>query len=167
MYRHNIYTCIQDDSSTPILQRLAVPETAHILLDCQLATLCGGANPYGLVPDAALVIEGGHIAWIGPRHDLPADRASLPIRSLGARLVTPALIPYPTLEFPMRLQTRSSRIWGRTLQTMTPMLELPTPPHRLMKDAVRRLAQNLPRPSLSGCCCSVWSPCVAGLEPNA
>lgn len=132
MYRHNIYTCIQDDSSTPILQRLAVPETAHILLDCQLATMCGGANPYGLVPDAALVIEGGHIAWIGPRHDLPADRASLPIRSFGARLVTPALIDCHThlvhggnraAEFEMRLNGASyeevARAGGGILSTVT------------------------------------------------
>ena len=109
-----------------------MPETAHILLDFQVATMVGDDGPYGLVPDAALVIEGGHIAWIGPRHDLPADRASLPARSLGGRLVTPALIDCHThlvhggnraAELEMRLNGASyeevARAGGGILSTVT------------------------------------------------
>ena len=41
---------------------------------CDAATMqTGAAQPYGLVPDAALVTEGEVIRWIGPHSDLPAD----------------------------------------------------------------------------------------------
>lgn len=109
-----------------------MPHTAYILLDCQVATIAGDDRPYGLVPDAALVIEGDRIAWIGPRHDLPADGASLPARSLGGRLVTPALIDCHThlvhggnraAEFEMRLNGASyeevARAGGGILSTVT------------------------------------------------
>lgn len=43
-----------------------------------------------LIPDAALVLSGGRIDWIGPRAELP-DVAGMR-RDLGGRLVTPALI---------------------------------------------------------------------------
>ena len=109
-----------------------MPHTAHILLDCQVATMCGEDQPYGLVPDAALVIDGDRIVWIGPRDDLPADRAGLPDRSLGGRLVTPALIDCHThlvhggnraAEFEMRLNGASyeevARAGGGILSTVT------------------------------------------------
>jgi imidazolonepropionase len=93
--------------------------------------MCGDDRPYGLVPDAALVIEGDRIAWVGPRHDLPADHASLPALSLGGRLVTPALIDCHThlvhggnraAEFEMRLNGASyeevARAGGGILSTV-------------------------------------------------
>ena len=43
-----------------------------------------------LIPDAALVLSGGRIDWVGPRAELP-DVPGMR-RDLGGRLVTPALI---------------------------------------------------------------------------
>jgi imidazolonepropionase len=51
-----------------------------------------GADPYGLIEDAAIVLAGGKIAWVGVQADLPGDYAALPVRDMGARLITPALI---------------------------------------------------------------------------
>ena len=46
-------------------------------------------TPIGLVPDAAVVIEGGRIAWVGPRLEAPdADAA----RELGGRAVVPGFV---------------------------------------------------------------------------
>ena len=47
-----------------------------------------GPAPYGLIPDAAIAVEGGRIAWVGPRADAPKGD----VVDLGGRLVTPALI---------------------------------------------------------------------------
>jgi imidazolonepropionase len=60
---------------------------AMILTNATLATMSGG---YGLIEAAALIVEDGRIAWIGPM----AGRLSrdLPVHDLGGRLVTPALI---------------------------------------------------------------------------
>lgn len=89
-----------------------MPDTdALILTDATLATMDGGA-PYGLVRRGAVVLRGGRIAWTGAAADLPAEAARLPRRSLGGRLVTPALIDCHThsvfggsraAEFEMRL----------------------------------------------------------------
>ena len=41
---------------------------------CDAATMqAGAAQPYGLVPDAALVTEGEVIRWLGPRKDVPYE----------------------------------------------------------------------------------------------
>jgi imidazolonepropionase len=51
-------------------------------------------TPYGLVEDAALVVEDGRIAWLGPRGELPPDwaaRARTRHDCAGA-LITPGLI---------------------------------------------------------------------------
>jgi len=60
-----------------------------ILTGCSVATFDTGA-PYGLIQDAAVVIEGERIAWVGPRADLPASDDEE--WQLQGRLVTPALI---------------------------------------------------------------------------
>ncbi|HAW46793.1 MAG TPA: imidazolonepropionase, partial [Roseovarius sp.] len=66
--------------------------------------------------EAAIAIDGGTIRWVGPAQDLPAGMASWPARSLGGRLVTPALIDCHThivhggnraREFEMRLEGAS------------------------------------------------------------
>ncbi|WP_417599618.1 imidazolonepropionase [Pararhodobacter oceanensis] len=71
---------------------------------------------YGLIEDAAVVVVGGKIAWVGKRADQPAQFASLPAHRLGGRLVTPALIDCHThivyggnraREFEMRLNGAS------------------------------------------------------------
>ena len=62
---------------------------------CRAATMqAGGPEPYGLVEDAALVVEGEQLAWIGARSVLPAALAARVERShdAGGALVTPGLI---------------------------------------------------------------------------
>jgi imidazolonepropionase len=75
-----------------------------------------GADPYGLIDEAALVLVGGKIAWVGTQADLPSDYDALPVRDMGGRLITPALIDCHThvvhggnraAEFQMRLQGAS------------------------------------------------------------
>ena len=83
------------------------------LVGLQAATMLGKSDPYGLIPDAALVLSKGRIAWVGKRTDLPAAHAALPQKDCGGRLITPALIDCHThvvhggnraTEFEMRLQ---------------------------------------------------------------
>nr|WP_255440127.1 imidazolonepropionase [Caenimonas sedimenti] len=51
-------------------------------------------SPYGLVEDAALVVEDGRIAWLGPRAALPAewDAQAQARHDCGGALITPGLI---------------------------------------------------------------------------
>ena len=56
-----------------------------LLTNLQLATMTGG---YGLIPDGAILIEGGKIAWAGPRAAAPSG----PSLDCGGRLATPGLI---------------------------------------------------------------------------
>ena len=62
-----------------------------LLTDLNLATLAEGAADYGIVRDAALAVDDGEIAWLGPAADLPRKTAS-ETRSLDGRWATPALI---------------------------------------------------------------------------
>ena len=87
-----------------------MPQT--LLTDLTAATMDAG-DPYGLIADAAILVEGGQIAWVGPRADAPGADAVL---RLDGRLVTPALIDCHThlvfggnraAEFEMRLQGAS------------------------------------------------------------
>jgi imidazolonepropionase len=62
---------------------------------CRVATLqAGAAQPYGLIEDAALVVEGESIAWVGPRADVPADLLArcTAQHDAGGALITPGLI---------------------------------------------------------------------------
>ena len=59
------------------------------LTDLHAATMTGAE--YGVVEDAALLIDGGILRWVGPRSAMPDVEASA-TRSLGGRWVTPALI---------------------------------------------------------------------------
>ena len=106
----------------------AMPE---VLIACDAATLAAGDPGYGLIHDAALVLDQGRIAWVGPRADLPSDYAAMPRHDLGGRLVTPALIDCHThlvhagnraTEFEMRLQGASyeevARAGGGILSTV-------------------------------------------------
>ncbi len=83
-----------------------------VLTALRAATLCQETDPYGLIEDAAVVIEDGRIDWVGPRAALPAKATKLPAEDFGGRLVTPALVDCHThvvhggnraAEFEMRL----------------------------------------------------------------
>lgn len=78
----------------------------------------GASTPYGLIEDAALVVEGETLAWVGPRAELPAawrDRCT-DEHDAGGALITPGLIDCHTHlvyggnrahEFALRLQGAS------------------------------------------------------------
>lgn len=57
---------------------------------CHAVTLAGGR--YGIVRDAALIIDAGRIAWIGTEAQLDRDVAFDEVRDLGGRWLTPGLI---------------------------------------------------------------------------
>lgn len=99
-----------------------------LLRNATLATMLQG---YGLIKEAALVIEGETIAFAGPQTDLPAAYANLPAQDLNGGLVTPALIDCHTHivfggdraeEFEMRLNGASyeavARAGGGILSTV-------------------------------------------------
>ena len=63
--------------------------------NCRAATLQpAAARPYGLIDDAALVVDGEALAWVGARADLPAELlARCGVRhDAGGALLTPGLI---------------------------------------------------------------------------
>lgn len=82
---------------------------------CNIATLqAGAAQPYGLIEDSALVLDGGRIHWLGPRRDLPPELLAQchATHDAGGALITPGLIDCHThlvyggdraLEFEQRL----------------------------------------------------------------
>ena len=56
-----------------------------LLTNLQAATMTGG---YGIVAKAAVMIENGRIAWVGPAAEAPSGSAI----DCGGRLLTPGLI---------------------------------------------------------------------------
>ena len=107
-------------------------QSSVVLTSLRAATMRSGADPCGLIEDAALVLAGGKIAWIGAQAHLPGDYAALPVRDMGGRLITPALIDCHThvihggnraAEFQMRLQGASyeevARAGGGIVSTVT------------------------------------------------
>ena len=100
-----------------------------LLTHATLATMTAG---YGLIPDAAVAMEGERIAWVGPMADLPAAFRNLPEVNAEGRLVTPGLIDchghpvfggHRAVEFELRLQGASyeevARAGGGILSTVT------------------------------------------------
>lgn len=99
--------------------------------NCRIATLLAG---YGLIDDAALVVQGESIVWVGTRADLPSDwlaRCTKHHDAAGA-LITPGLIDCHTHlvyggdrahEFEMRLNGASyeeiARAGGGIASTVT------------------------------------------------
>ena len=93
--------------------------TFQVWTNCRIATLqVDTGQPYGLVADAALVVQGECVAWVGPRRELPSDyvkHAAAQHDAAGA-LITPGLIDCHThlvyggnraSEFEMRLKGAS------------------------------------------------------------
>ena len=65
-----------------------------LLTGTNIATLANGSegsDGYGEVPNAALAVKDGRIAWLGPESDLP-DKSAGETRNLDGRWLTPALI---------------------------------------------------------------------------
>lgn len=93
--------------------------TLQLWTHCRIATLqADTARPYGLIEDAALAVEAGQIAWVGPRSELPAELAARNTleHDAGGALITPGLIDCHThlvyggdraQEFELRLQGAS------------------------------------------------------------
>jgi imidazolonepropionase len=73
-------------SHSPIYDRL--------LIDCRAATMQAWGEPYGAIEDAAVLIKGGRIAWVGPRRELSIHAASQAeiVEHLDGRWITPGLI---------------------------------------------------------------------------
>ncbi len=91
---------------------MAEPGTLS-LTRARLATMLPGGAPYGAIEDAAILIENGRIAWIGPSAEVPRAEETA---DLGGRWVTPGLIDCHThivhggnraREFELRLEGAS------------------------------------------------------------
>ena len=65
--------------------------SAYILTGTHIASLAN-TQGYGVVRDAAIVIQEDTIAYAGREEDLPQEYKSLPRTDLGKRWITPALI---------------------------------------------------------------------------
>ena len=90
-----------------------MPKTSKLLLEnARIATMAGD-EPYGLIDDGAVVVEGGEIVWVGERTGAPTCQDAI---DCGGRLMTPGLIDCHTHlvyggnranEFEMRLNGAS------------------------------------------------------------
>ncbi len=69
-----------------------------VWLNCKAATMqANAAQPYGLIEDAALVVSGGALQWVGARGDLPASwlaggQQARDEHDAQGALITPGLI---------------------------------------------------------------------------
>ena len=66
-----------------------------VWLNCKAATMqAATAQPYGLIEDAALVVNGSVLQWVGPRRDLSVDLLANNTQTIDAKgaLITPGLI---------------------------------------------------------------------------
>src|SRR3954464_13121154 len=61
-----------------------------LLRDATVATMQEG-QPFGLVPNGAIGIAGGKVAWIGPDAQAPASDVR-EVWDLGGKVVTPGLV---------------------------------------------------------------------------
>jgi imidazolonepropionase len=49
-------------------------------------------SAYGIIHDAAMVVDAGKVAWVGPQADLPAQWRQAEPRDAGGALITPGLV---------------------------------------------------------------------------
>jgi len=121
--------------------------------NCHLATMAGD-EPYGILEDAALAVQGGRIAWLGPAAHLPprAAREAQYVVDLQDCWVTPGLIDCHTHlvyagnrapEFEMRLNGMTyaeiARAGGGILSTVKAVRG--ASPEDLYHQSVPRLTQ--------------------------
>ena len=99
-----------------VLQAKAVFIMASFLVHNISAATMQSHGPYGLIENAAIVIENGLIAWVGQAGEIPPQFAKFEAIDGQGRLVTPALVDCHThvvfggnraREFEMRLQGAS------------------------------------------------------------
>lgn len=88
----------------------------QVFTHASVATITEKSDGYGLINDAAIVIDGDRIAWVGEAKSLPSEYAHAPKTDLEGRLVTPGLVDCHThvvyggdraREFEMRLEGAS------------------------------------------------------------
>jgi len=100
-----------------------------VLINARIATMQPGAAPYGAIENAAMLIEDGRIAWLGPTGEAPRAEETA---DLGGRWVLPGLIDCHThivhggnraREFELRLEGASyeeiAKAGGGILSTVT------------------------------------------------
>jgi imidazolonepropionase len=119
--------------SRHISQSISHKASLMLLTHATLATMTpdAGTGGYGLIRDAAVVIEGERIGWAGPMGDLSPQHRVLPAHDCQGRLVTPGLIDCHTHavftghraeEFELRLKGASyaeiARAGGGILSTV-------------------------------------------------
>ena len=75
---------------------------------CRAATMQPGhPQPYGLIDDAAIAVEAGRIAWIGPHAELPRellDRTFLTTEEVRSVLGVPCISTVPMLDSDARMR---------------------------------------------------------------
>jgi imidazolonepropionase len=124
--------------------------TLQLLTDLHAVTMTDTGTSYGMIADAAIALENGRIAWVGPQADLPPHFAGYETHSLGGRLVTPGLVDCHThivhggdraVEFEMRLNGASyeevARAGGGIVSTVKATRAATE--DRLLADALRRV----------------------------
>ena len=106
---------------------------AYTLKNLTAATMAQGSDtPYGLLENAAIVVENGSITWVGPENALPETYRNMPVHDMAGCLLTPAFIDCHThivaggnraKEFEMRLNGASyeeiARAGGGIVSTVT------------------------------------------------
>jgi imidazolonepropionase len=123
------------------MKAIPLPKVFDALwVDCRLATMAGGTDPYGMVEKAALAVRDGRIVWLGPAAELPPDagRRARVVHWLNDALITPGLIDCHThlvysgnraREFEMRLDGASyadiARAGGGILSTVEAVRRCP------------------------------------------
>ncbi|MHB1193813.1 MAG: imidazolonepropionase [Longimicrobiales bacterium] len=63
-----------------------------VLRGVHVATLVPGGSAYGALRDAAVVVEQGRVAWVGPEADIPRDMGPAEELDGEGRWVTPGLV---------------------------------------------------------------------------
>lgn len=70
---------------------MSEPRWDVLLTGATLATFASDA-PFGLIPDGALAMRDGYIAWVGTRCELPERYHAAEVIDVDGRLITPGLI---------------------------------------------------------------------------